>query len=238
MNVLRAATREAVAFLLLARHMPRDLSVDIPEATAAGDDVVVLVHGALATAGAFRPLRERLESLGGRTAAFTYPPHYGVSAIAARLAGLVRQLPEGVRIHLVGHSLGGLAVRWFVQEYPADDRIVQTISVAAPFWGARGARLMPGPAGRDMAAGSAVLEQLKRRAGACNVPHLAIIGTADTAVSPDTTFPVGERIAVPDAAHNTLLFDPDVAAHVISRIWNGHRVPRPEPAIRNTGRLP
>jgi triacylglycerol lipase len=221
MNVLRAATREARAFLRLALLMPRDLGEIMPPSAGAGDDIVVLVHGALATAGAWRPLRERLERLGAHTAAFTYAPHYGVQAIAASLADLVKQLPPGARIHLVGHSLGGLAVRWFVQEYPVDSRIVQTVSVATPFWGARGARLLPGPAGRDMAAGSAVLERLTTAAASCPVPHLSIFGTADTAVAPDTTFPVGDRVVIPDAAHNALLFDPSAAEQVILRVWPG-----------------
>jgi len=218
-SLLRAATREARAFIRLASLLPRDLDVCVPGGVRDGEDVVVLVHGALATAGAWRPLRARLELLGRHVATFTYGPSRGVKDIAEALAGVVRKLPSGARIHLVGHSLGGLAVRWFVQEVGCDPRIVQTIAVASPFAGARGAWLLPGPAGRDMQSGSAVLSRLLLTAGRCpSLPHLSIFGTADTAVAPSTTFPVGERIVVPGAGHNVLLFDERVVNRIISRV--------------------
>jgi pimeloyl-ACP methyl ester carboxylesterase len=180
---------------------------------------VVLVHGALATAGAWRPLRTRIENeTGARTASFTYGPSSGVVEIARALGKLVAGLPDGVTVHLVGHSLGGLAVRWFVQEMPADARVVQTVSVAAPFEGARGARLFPGRAGRDMRRGSAVLERLADSAAGSALPHLSIFGTTDTAVSGDTHFPVGERLVLPYAGHNALLFHDGVGSAIVERI--------------------
>ncbi len=217
-NRLYAATREARAFVRLASLLPRDLDTSVPKGIRDGEDVVILVHGALATAGAWRPLRDRLERLGSRVATFTYPPSFGVTDIAETIAGILRRLPRTCRVHLVGHSLGGLAVRWFVQEYPTDPRVAQTISVAAPFDGARGARLLPGPAGRDMQRGSAVLRRLAAGAAEPRVPHLSIFGTADTAVPSDTEFGAGDRWVVPDAGHNALLFDEDVAHRIIGRI--------------------
>jgi len=140
--------------------------------------------------------------------------------VAEALGALVRRLPEGVRVHLVGHSLGGLAVRWFVQEQDGarDPRIVQTVSLAAPFQGARGARLFPGPAGRDMRAGSASLSRLVASASRSALPHLSVFGTTDTAVDAKTRFPVGERLVISGAGHNALLFDDRVTALVAERV--------------------
>jgi hypothetical protein len=152
------------------------------------------------------------------SAVFTYNPASGVTGVAAALASVLRGLPPFVRVHLVGHSLGGLAVRWFVQEMPSDTRVLQTISVAPPFEGARGARFFPGPAGRDMRRGSPTLVRLARTAGVPNLPHLSIFGTADTAVSAETAFPVGDREIVLGAGHNALLFDDGVADRIIERV--------------------
>jgi pimeloyl-ACP methyl ester carboxylesterase len=138
--------------------------------------------------------------------------------VSALIASCVARLPPGVRIHLVGHSLGGLAVRWFVQETESDPRVVQTISVAAPFAGARGAWLFPGPAGRDMQRGSNALRRLAVTASIPDLPHVSIFGGADTAVAPDTTFSVGERVLVPEAGHNGLLFHEDVVEQILRRI--------------------
>jgi pimeloyl-ACP methyl ester carboxylesterase len=199
-----------------------------------GDHLVVLVHGSMATAGAWRPLRKRLSALGHtHTATFSYGPMNGVSEIANSIGELLRRLPGRVHIHLVGHSLGGLAVRWFVQETRSDPRVVQTITVAAPFRGARGAFLMPGPAGRDMRQGSVVLTQLARSAEEPGIPNLSILGSADTAVSPVSFFPVGDRVVVPNAAHNTLLFHDEVATHIVNRVarFEGAAAAAANPAV-------
>ncbi|HEX4475182.1 MAG TPA: alpha/beta fold hydrolase [Polyangiaceae bacterium] len=216
-NLLVSAGLEAGALARVASLWPRDIGDEAPLASA-GDDVAVLVHGALATAGAWRPLRKRLEGAGVRTTAFTYGPGHGVPDIARILARAVEALPAAVRIHLVGHSLGGLAVRWFVQELGGDARVVETIAIAAPFEGARGARLMPGPAGRDMRRGSDVLRALVDSAPCPGLPHLSIFGTLDTAVAASTCFPAGDRLVIPGAGHNRLLFHDDVADAVQGRI--------------------
>jgi triacylglycerol lipase len=214
-----AATREVRAFARLASLLPWDWASSLASAAEPGDDVVVLVHGTLATAGAWRPLRARLAELDRtHSAAFSFGPTLGISGVAAALGSLVQQLPENVRVHLVGHSLGGLAVRWFVQEMPGDPRVVQTISVAAPFAGARGARFFPGPAGRDMRRGSEALRRLVVTASLPEIPHLSIFGSADSAVPVDTSFPVGDREIVTGAGHNALLFHEDVANLVTARL--------------------
>ena len=219
-HFFRAATQEARAFVRLASLLPYDWASSVPAHAGEGDDVVVLVHGTLATAGAWRPLRRRLGALPRtHSAVFTYGPRSGVLGVASALASILRQVPTRVRVHLVGHSLGGLAVRWFVQQLPPDARVVQTVTVAAPFSGARGARFFPGPAGRDMTRGSPTLRTLVSTAARPGLPHLSIFGSADTAVAGDTAFPVGERVIVPDAGHNALLFDEGVASRIIERLY-------------------
>jgi triacylglycerol lipase len=220
-SFLSAALEEGRALLRVATLLPRDLRVTLPRAARDGDDVVLLVHGSLATAGAWRPLRAALEALGSHTATFTHGPGRGVAAIADAIREVVERLPERVRIHLVGHSLGGLAVRWFVQETRGDPRVVQTISLAPPFEGARGAMFLPGPAGRDMRAGSHVLRRLGDSASRPSVPHLSIYGGADTAVSPATVFPTGGRVLIRGAGHNALLFDERARGWIVGRVRGG-----------------
>jgi pimeloyl-ACP methyl ester carboxylesterase len=218
---LRAATREARALFRLVTLLPLDFQAKVPLDIAAGETVAVLVHGSLATAGAWRPLRRKLEATGTRVLTFTYGPGSGVREVAREIAAVLDGVPLGTRVNLVGHSLGGLAVRWYAQELPSDPRIVQTISVAAPFAGARGAWLLPGPAGRDMQRGSDALVRLATSAAEPAIPHLSIFGTADTAVASDTAFPVGERVVVAGAGHNTLLFDDAVADRIVAAIARG-----------------
>src|SRR5512140_1353835 len=135
------AGTEAMATLREVALMRRDLLPVLPKARA-GDDVVVLVHGFLASAGVFRPMRARLEKeAGARVASFSHAPGLGVRRIARQLAELIDRIPQGTRIHLVGHSIGGLVARWYVQEMEGHTRVAQTISLATPFGGTRLARL-------------------------------------------------------------------------------------------------
>jgi triacylglycerol lipase len=217
---LRTVGREALAFARQAVLLYRDVTSTLPERVREGEDVVVLLHGLFATAGVLRPLRRAIEQgAGAHTAAFSYAPGPGVETVARRLGELVRWLPSGVRIHLVGHSVGGLAARWFVQELGSDPRVAQTISLASPFRGTRHARLLPGPAGRDITPGSELLQRLEQRAlSAVHVPHTSIAAERDVVVTESTLFPLGDRLVVPDCGHNALLFHPRVAALVTQRV--------------------
>jgi pimeloyl-ACP methyl ester carboxylesterase len=220
LRALRVATAEARAFARVAALRARDHEPMVPLGVALDENVVVLVHGLLASAAVMRPLGARLEQLPGvHTASFSYGATAGVAEIADSLRQVVARLPALARIHLVGHSLGGVAIRYFVQHAMTGARVVQTISIAAPFDGARGARFRPGRGGRDLRAESDALRWVRQTAtlGAV-VPHLSILGEADTAVSELTTFPVGERLLVPECGHNGLLFHPDVAEAVAARV--------------------
>lgn len=215
---LTALGREALALARQARLLRHDISTVVP--AGAPHDVAVLVHGFLATAGVLRPLANVLEREAGvAIASFTHAPGTPVTALAERLAALVRSLEHAERIHLIGHSIGGLAVRLFVQELGGDPRVVGTISIASPFGGARRARLLPGQLGREIEPGSALLERL--RAGATRqpaVPHFAIAGTHDRVIHAGTEPPDWERLSVDGGAHNSVLYDPAVLRAVSARV--------------------
>jgi pimeloyl-ACP methyl ester carboxylesterase len=218
---LQAAAHEALAFarqgLLLRHDMAEPV---IPEGVAAGDDVVVFLHGLFATAGVLRPLRAavaRHPSL--HTAALTYFPGPGVDTIAGRLGELVRRIPAHAHLHLVGHSLGGIVVRYFALE-SRDPRVVQTISMATPFGGvARAAWLRLGSVG-DLAPGSRVLRRILLHPDAAAIPHLSIVAGADTLVESPVAhaLPGGEVKVLEGRGHNTLLFDDEAARTVEARV--------------------
>jgi triacylglycerol lipase len=183
-------------------------------------DVVMLVHGLFATAGVLRPLRRDIEQrTGAYTTSFTHPPGPGIPSIADDIARAVRAISGDVRIHLIGHSIGGVAVRYFVQELGSDARIVQTISIGSPFGGTKPARLVPAPVGRDIAPGSELLRKLAQGARqGLRVPHVSIAGLEDRVVPSDAYLAAGERVSVAGCGHNGLIYHPRVVAEVVSRI--------------------
>ena len=216
---------ETLATLREVWLMPRDIGPIVPDARH-GDDVVVLVHGFLASAGVFRPLRRRLElETGAHVASFSHAPGARVHRIAHALSRIIDRIPHGARIHLVGHSLGGIVARYYVQELGGFARVAQTISLAAPFGGAPIAARVPVLVGSELRPGSALLARLRHRAGEHGVPHLSIAGTDDRTVPHDAAldFPHGEQVSLTGRGHNTLLFDDAAATAIVDRVRAAQR---------------
>ena len=219
-NSLAGVGREAAAIARQATLIYRDVRGARPMWVRSDRDVVMLVHGLFATAGVLRPLRRDIEEqTGAFTTSFTHPPGPGIPSIARDVADAVRAISGDARIHLIGHSIGGVAVRYFVQELGSDRRVVQTLSIGSPFGGTKPARLFPAPVGRDIAPGSELLAKLARGARErLRVPHLSIYAHQDHVVPSGAYLAAGERLSVSGCGHNSLIYHPDVVAEVVTRI--------------------
>ncbi|HYQ14952.1 MAG TPA: hypothetical protein VEQ58_04330 [Polyangiaceae bacterium] len=219
-NSLEGVGREAAAIARQATLIYRDVRGARPMWVGGDGDVVMLVHGLFATAGVLRPLRRQIEArTGASTTSFTHPPGPGIPSIARDIARAVAAIRGDARIHLIGHSIGGVAVRYYVQELRADARVVQTMSIGSPFSGARSARLFPAPVGRDVAPGSELLRRLAQgaRQRLC-VPHVSISGQEDHVVSHGAWLAAGDHVSVAGCGHNSLIYHPSVVAEVVRRI--------------------
>ncbi|MEZ4297855.1 MAG: alpha/beta hydrolase family protein [Polyangiaceae bacterium] len=218
---LRSASIEALSYARQATllHLDVDRPV-VPEGVGEGEDVVVLLHGLFATAGVLRPLRQAVARMARvHTATFTYAPGPDVGALCDRLAGLVGELPASARLHLVGHSLGGVIARAYAHDR-GDARVVQTLSLASPFAGVPGAAALSFGAARDLDPQSALLRRLRIGASTLGVPHLSILAGADNVVRPPLAhaLPGGDVLVLEGRGHNTLLFDDEAARAVKERI--------------------
>lgn len=228
LRALRSTANEAGAFVRQAWLLRQDVRAPVvPTEVAASEQVVVFLHGLFATAGVLRPMRRRVGRHDGvHTATLTYPPGPGLDAISDRLRALCDQLPGDARVHLVGHSLGGIAARFYAVT-AGDPRVVSTVALGSPFGGIRGASLLGFAGARDLDPDSLPLRRIRLHAHARGederqVPHLSIVAGADAFVrSPASHVLAGaESVVLEGRGHNTLLFDREairlVERHVLA----------------------
>lgn len=223
--------------LLLRHDVARPV---LPTGLRPGQDVVVCLHGILATAGVLRPLRKRLQrGLGVATATFSYAPSgHGVEALSQRLGSILGELPERARIHLVGHSLGGVVARYYAV-HAGDERIVQTVSLAAPFAGVGGGVAAWGAGlgielARDLSPQSALLRTLRLRAEG-SVPHVSLLAGEDAVLGAPRShaLPGCEVIVVKHCGHNGMLYH-DEALHELERLVGERCLPAEGPRANPT----
>ncbi len=219
---VRLIRTEVLATLREAVLLPRDLAPVVPDLSD-GTDVVVLLHGFLASGGVFRPMRARLEAEGFPVATFSYAPGRSIRSVAEQLAEIVERVPGRARVHVVGHSFGGIVARDYVQNLGGHARVVETVSLASPFHGAPRARrfawLIP-----DLHPDSRVLAEIRACPSHVRVPHLSIVAGADRMIPPESArFPGAPYVTLPDRGHNTLLFDAEVVRILVARLERSAR---------------
>ena len=151
---------------------------------------VVLVHGIVDNRSAFALLQRALRRGGFRhvSAMMNYP------ILTADVRDRRRRLSEHVervceetgadRVHLVGHSLGGIVARWYVQRAGGDARVDTLVTLGSPHAGTHAARLMPLPVLRQLRPGSAVLRELAGPAAGCRTRFVSVWSEQDEMVLP------------------------------------------------------
>jgi triacylglycerol lipase len=184
-----------------------------PEPPAAAEPAergtpVLLVHGFAGTSSIFAALRRALRRHGVEyTHTVTYSPlTRDLRTAARRLAGEVEGLCARTgrqRVHIVGHSLGGLIARYYVQRLGGDRRVGVLVTLGTPHEGIPAARLLSWlPLVAQLRPGSPAIADLARPARGCRTRFVAFYSDLDEVVIPSTR----ARIDHPDLrARNVLV---------------------------------
>jgi len=104
-------------------------------------EAVVLVHGLWMTGTEMRVLGVRLEEAGFRVRYFRYRSWRGGLAEAVGALREFVEATEGERVHLVGHSLGGVVIAKMLEEAPGS-RTGRVAMLGAPMGGSAAARIV------------------------------------------------------------------------------------------------
>lgn len=192
----------------------------------AAERPVVLLHGFIDNRSVFVLLRRTLARHGRRhLASLNYSPLTRDLRTAAELLG--RHVEEvcartGQReVDIVGHSLGGLIARYYVQRLGGDRRVRTLVTLGTPHGGTA---VAPGagihPIVRQMRGSSALIEELRRPAPGCRTRFVSFWSELDQVMVPVQTACVDHpdldavNVRVTGIGHLALPVHPAVAAAV------------------------
>jgi pimeloyl-ACP methyl ester carboxylesterase len=202
----RSVTRESAERFTLEDLPPVQRGLLLGDVVAAGTPIL-LVHGLVDNRSIFTLLRRALQRRGfGRVITLNYSPFtQDVRAAAARLARLVEKTCEETgyeRVHVVGHSLGGVVARYYVQRMGGDSRVHTLVTLGSPHSGTHAAYLLPQRLVRQLRPGSELMQELTAPVGSCRTRFVAFWSDMDQLIVPKRS----ARLDHPDlSARNVLL---------------------------------
>lgn len=170
---------------------------------------VVLVHGAGHNPSAWTSLAARLEAAGF---ADRHGVAYGIGADVPSIAAAIDTVVDDAcaragmpRVHVVAHSLGGVATRYWHDELGGRDRADAIVTLGSPLSGTPWARLGLTSGVRDLAPGSQLLAALA--AADRDYRHWTTVGAAMDALVPAgrAHLPSSRRVDIRALGHLGLL---------------------------------
>ena len=211
-----------------------DREADVPGQP--GRTAVLLLHGLVCNRGLWAPWLRRLRQAGVPCQALSMTPLFGrIEAWGPQIEAAVALLhaQTGRPPLLVGHSMGGLAIRAWLAAQPdaaaADARVAGVVTIAAPHQGTWMARFGFSAKARQMRVGSPWLKALAAaETPARRARFTCFYGHADNIVFPATsaTLDGADNRHVPGTAHVQMVFAAPVLAEVLRQVaaptpWSG-----------------
>ena len=173
-------------------HLPpvqRGLLVSNVE--AAGTPIL-LVHGIVSNRSIFTLLRRGLTRRGfSNVFAMNYlTVATDVRTAAARLSVEVERIVEETgfeRIHIIGHSLGGLIARYYVTRLGGDVRVHTLVTLGTPHSGTYAADIAPTRLMQQMRPRSGLMRELERPVRGCRTRFISYWSDNDAAILPHSS---------------------------------------------------
>jgi pimeloyl-ACP methyl ester carboxylesterase len=172
------------------------------------DTPVALVHGYFHNRSGFDYLSAELRRRGFRWIhGMNYNPlGHSVPDLAERFGRYVddlRRVSGANRVHIVGHSLGGVLARWYVEQLGGHKVVDTCVTIGTPHSGTYAAYLGIGQAAKDMRPGSGVMQALDSSLRRSRVKYVNLYSDLDMLIVPSSSGLLPEQRNV----HNHLIDD-------------------------------
>jgi triacylglycerol esterase/lipase EstA (alpha/beta hydrolase family) len=177
---------------------------------------VVLVHGFVCNRGLWNPWLTRLRERAAPVVAVNLEPIFGsIDSYPAAIEAAVGQIERATRQApiIVAHSMGGLAVRAWLDRFQAMARVHRVITIGTPHHGTWLARFALTRNGREMRLGSAWLISLAaRESDALRRRFTCFYGHCDNIVFPasSATLAGADNRHLEATAHVAMTYHPAV----------------------------
>ncbi len=198
----------------------------LPGARNRGPRPVIVLHGYAMNRANFLPLAYRLARAGlGPIVGFEYWTLGRTAAAARQLAWFVEHVQNmtgAPQVDLIGHSMGGVVGRYYVQLLGGDGTVANLVTLGSPHVGTDVAELGVGHPTRELLVGSKLVTRLAAAPAPRDTRVLTIFSHADALVPAHTQLaleiPRAERIVYDDLGHVGFLGSRRVARDIIRRL--------------------
>jgi pimeloyl-ACP methyl ester carboxylesterase len=136
----------------------------------------------------------------------------------------VRAITGARRVHLIGHSLGGIVIRYYVQLLGGDAFVHTAVTIASPHEGTLAGHLLPSPLVEQLHPESWVIRALDQSARPSGVNWVAYYSDLDALVQPAASAMLrhpalgATNLLVKDHGHLSMLLSPGLGRSVAHQL--------------------
>ncbi len=207
---------------------PAQRGLVVRDVRAAGTPIL-LAHGIIDNHTVFTLMRRQLARRGFSSIhTFSYSPlTLDVRSTAERMGEEIEAICEATgsdQIHVIGHSLGGLIARYYVQRLDGHERVHTCVTLETPHQGTVAARLFPWPLVKQVRPDSELMAELAEPAPECSTRFVAFYSDVDQLIVPQRRARIrhpdlmASNVRVRGVGHLSLPFHGDVVHQITAAL--------------------
>ena len=187
---------------------------------------VILLHGLFQNRSCLFLLQWRLRAAGyDRVVSLNTPAWRELDRLVDEIAtavAKVRHASGADRVHLVGHSMGGILARCYLQRPDGADTVSGCVTLGTPHRGTKLAPYAMSRHGRNLGPASPLLARLNRAPLPAGVRFTAIASRHDNIIVPaeHARMKGADTVELNDLGHTSLLFSRRAADAVVAALDN------------------